>query len=161
MNANICAKCNVCQGVVPVQRKERILFLEPEPTRFLVLDDPETQEDYELALRAACRLLGTIGFTYSATVRCDHNPKELIEAVISRCAVWTNLVSEGRSLIVSTRRGLSQLKVGDEWKEGDVFRAGKLGVVLCIPPLLSLSSVEFSAYREKAKRVLREAGEPV
>lgn len=163
MNPNLCAKCNVCEDRLPVQVDERILILEPEdaPARVLVLDDPETKEDYELAMKVAARLLGSVSFAYSATVRCDHvfgeMSLETLSMVTSRCAVWTNLISEGRLLILSTVRGLVQLKVGLEWKEGDVFRVGKLGVVLCIPPLLSLLD-EFPVYKRKVERAMREVG---
>lgn len=145
-----------------MQDRDRVLLLEGDtPTRILVLDDIEVQDDYDAALAVAFKLLGTAEFAYSPTIRCEHTEDEMsiecLRTVVSRCAVWTNIISDNRLVILATKRGMDQLKVGADKSEGDIFRVGKLGVVLCIPALITLN-LELPAYRERARRVLREAG---
>lgn len=165
MNTKICATCNVCEGLVPGQPTNRFLALEADDldTRILLIDDAPDTETVERALATAMRLLGTIGFTYTRTVRCLHYPDDMTDnelaLVSSRCAVWTNQLLESRLLIISTKRGLEQMKVGADKGEGDAFRVGKLGVVLCIPPLDRMEKERtVTIYREQVKRALREVG---
>jgi hypothetical protein len=66
---------------------------------------------------------------------------------------------EHRALILSTLRGLKQLKVEGK-SEGGIFKNERLGVLVCMPPLWDLvGSIALSdIYRPKVQRAMREAG---
>lgn len=162
----ICATCNLCSEFMPVQDKDRLLLLEPIEVhtvpKILILDDTPERKDYDKAIRMAQLLIGPQTFTYSATIRCSFVPDALnqvqLQTAASRCSVWTNQLLEGRAVIIATMRGLFQLKVGIERVVGEAFRVPRLGVILCIPPLLTLKVKDLDIYQAKVKRVLKEAG---
>lgn len=162
MNTSICATCNVCEDLLPTQTRERVLAIEPEDRHFsiLVIDDApdEAVAGSSDPLALIFYWLETWEFAYTTAVRCEGAYGKDLEEIVSHCAVWTNMVAEDRKLILSTKRGLAQLKVGADKEEGDAFRSTRLGVVLCIPPLLGMGEVDRRIFKEKTKRVMREAG---
>lgn len=166
MNPDICSECNVCEEFTPVQKNKRILFTphSERPVSILVIDDAPSYVIYDKAMSILFDLLGRIDYDYTLSIRCKCEPfkmsKEALNAVTSRCAVWTKVVvvSSDYSLVLSTKRGLMQLKVGDDKREGDLFRAGKVSVILCIPPVLSIPRDSLEMYRTKTKRALKESG---
>lgn len=162
----ICATCNLCEEFMPKQTKDRLLLLEPIGTsavpKVLFLDDTPERENYDKAIRMAQLLVGPQNFTYTTTIRCSFVPDALnqvqLQTAASRCSVWTNQLLEGRAVIITTMRGMFQLKVGIDRVVGDAFKVPRLGVVLCIPSLLTLTVKDIDIYQTKIKRVLKEAG---
>jgi hypothetical protein len=43
-------------------------------------------------------------------------------------------------------------------EEGEMFRSGRYGLVLCIPPLWSMNKIDRTPYKTKTARLLKEAG---
>jgi hypothetical protein len=154
----------VCAGL-PEQTEPRNLafelFLHEETTPpLLVLDD-----NAEFSPPLLEKLLGGYqNYTYSQAIRCqveiDALSLEVEAEVLSRCAVWTNFLLKQRQVIITTERGLRQMKLEKEHRVGDMFRSARLGIVLVIHPLqyLKRNPEEFRITKSKVARVLKEAG---
>lgn len=157
----LCASCNVCD-FLPEQKLPRVLSVEEEGEwpRVLVIDDNFSKKNYQQAIETAQQILGDVPFTYTSTIRCDL-PSDLelpkLRIAASRCSVWTGSLVENRSVILTTQRGLDQMKLGAEREVGDMFRNNRAGLILCIPPLIRLKGVAVNPYRTKAQRLLKEA----
>lgn len=174
MLADICKRCKICSRFLTMtEMVEPNLYhthfvstaLETETPRILVLDDAQNTKEKSQGVALVDELLnGNHGFTYSTTIRCSHNAKtelrENLETAASYCAVWTHSIEEERAVILTTKRGLSQLRIDKECREGDLFKSQKLGVILVIPNLSTISpgSSNFNTYQAKVNRALKEVG---
>jgi hypothetical protein len=149
---------------MPEQENARVLSIEKDPENrppILVIDDLIVEEGYAGAIWTAHELLGRLiaDFTYTSTIRCWHDglEDEDLKTAISRCSVWTHSLLDNRLVILATQRGLIQMGVKMR-EEGEMFRSGKYGLVLCIPPLWSMNEIDRTPYKAKTARLLKEAG---
>lgn len=165
----LCERCNICWNLLPQPKSPPVLSIKGEedekPAAILVIDDCSIIAHYGECLDVVHGWLGgKIAFDYTTTIRCDHRPQkleaEVIEQIVAKCSVWTHGIAEGRKIILATERGLRQLKVKNEHKEGDVFRNARLGVVVVIPSLINVHprSEEFRTFKSKVERALKEVG---
>lgn len=159
---NLCAECNVCSDFMPEQKTPRTSKVDfgCDPV-VLVIDDASNYADYPQAIDVARILVGDVDFTYTTTIRCNHYPTDLKaterSTATARCAVWTHGLLENRMVILSTQRGMNQMKIETFRVPGDMFRNSKLGLLLCISPLLEMNETAIKHYKVKTQRLLREA----
>ena len=158
--SEICKTCELCTGLVPEQPRFRTLSegFGDSSDKILLIDDAFSATTWSLSKKKATELFQPIGFTYTTSIRCETFSTPTIadeEIVLSRCSVWTNLLLDGKQLIVSTKYGLKQLKIASDISVGEAFRSSRLGIILCIPPILALES---KVYRTKIQRAIKEAG---
>jgi hypothetical protein len=166
---HLCSTCNVC-AFMPEQKVPRVASINNTEhpafdTAVLVIDDAQNQLDqYDGMKWMGANLLPTTPFTYTSTIRCEHDVTEisgdqLLEAV-EKCSVWTHQLLEDRAVILTTETGLHQLQLGEKRKRGDMFVHGRLGVVLVIPPvaLFITNPGLTSEYKPRIQRVLKEVG---
>jgi len=156
----ICATCSICD-FMPPQKRLRQLSFQDEGAPVLILDD--TNGNSTEALRVAKLLLGDdVPFTYTTTVRCVQKihqvSSDALDKALQRCAVWTHLLTDNRSVILATQHGLQQMRVGREVKAGGMFKSVKWGLVLCVPPLHSMTNQDIQHYSTLAHRMLVTAG---
>lgn len=170
----LCSRCRICsEFLTKTENLEPVLHYshyathkEPvEEPRILVIDDADSSSARLKGVALVDELFdGKQDYHYTTTIRCSHDSKkemrETLETATSRCAVWTHAIEEGRSVILTTKRGLSQLRIDKDCKEGDLFKSHKLGVILVIPNLSTIQagSSLFNTYKAKVQRVLKEAG---
>lgn len=161
---DLCSQCNICDFFGERRHKPllSLQYNEDEAASVLVIDDAPHIKYYGKAVGLAKELLGKTEFDYTTTIRCSHLPiehdQENLEIALSRCAVWTHMLLEGRALILATENALKQMRLDEDHKEGDVFKNSKCGVVVCIPPLVNLIGAEdaLNIYKTKTARALRE-----
>lgn len=171
MIAELCSQCSVCSHVTDSMRGDRRLSIEslglmlPEPKPYepmvLVIDDYPFN-DWEYRWHQISGMLGgMVYFTYTSAIRCADTgsvTEEEAANAIGSCSVWTRTLLENRKVILTTTFGLQQMGVKDK-TVGDMFKVGKYGIVLVIPPLYNLVKPEFQKiYKPKIQRVLKEAG---
>lgn len=159
----LCAACHVCD-FMPVQVS--ILSEEPEGVEdapLLVIDDKGQLPVGGLYTSDVLGLPREL-FTYTRSVRCSPNGDlSILQTSMARaknhCSVWTHMLADNRLGIISTRAGLDQLDIDPKFKEGDIFKTAKWGVVLCIPPIgLFMGGSEVKMYQSKVARLLKETG---
>lgn len=164
-----CSQCTVCDFLDQSVFKPELSFevgVSPEGDTplILVLDDASSREEAKLGVARAKKLLGDRPFTYSQTVRCAQGPnsptEEQLQEARSHCSVWTHHLADNRLLLLATPAALRQLKLERECVPGDLFKSVRLGIVLCIPPLPTLSSKSsaWEVYETKLGRALKGAG---
>jgi hypothetical protein len=126
----------------------------------LFIDNCDDKRDVMRSMDVARDLVQSTDFTYTTTIRCDFILGELpakdVLLAADRCAVWTHHLLENRLLIVSTEAGLKQMQVQEIRSPGHMWRNSRLGVILCIPPLLRIPPGAIVSYQSKIERVLRE-----
>jgi len=163
----LCAICDVCSSFMPEQKNPRVLEVDKdgEKPAVLVIDDQINLKDYAEGIYIAHELLGRLiaDFSYTSTIRCEYEPGRLsdIEAdtAVAKCSVWTHHLLDNRKVILTTQRGLTQMGIKGR-KEGDIFRSGKYGLILCVYPLRHMRTEEvyFPTFKAKTQRLLKEAG---
>jgi hypothetical protein len=164
---NIIAKCNICSSFMPEQEEDRRLswiygsgpIAETKLAPVLFIDNCDDKRDISRALLVATDLVRDSNFVYTTTIRCDFMPgeieiKQLIQAE-HRCAVWTHSLLENRLLIISTQAGLRQMQLGEDKSPGDIWQNSRVGVVLCVPPLLRIPPSAIATYQSKIERVIK------
>lgn len=155
----LCAGCTICPEIPP-QASPRVLAIDKEGPRplILVIDDVYHKSWYASNIDTMSEILGAnVDFTYTTAIRCNYpikSEKADEDRILSRCSVWTNSLLEGRALIITTKKGLVQLKL-EEREEGSMFKTNKYGLILVIPPLSKIAVVS-EEYKTKAKRLLKE-----
>lgn len=157
---DICAACSICD-FMPPQKRLRQLSFQDEGAPILILDD--TNGNPTEALRVAKLLVGEgIPFTYTTTIRCTQKIHQVsVESygkALQHCAVWTHLLTDNRMAILATEHGLQQMRVNQGIKAGGIFKSTKWGLVLCIPPLHSMTNQEIQHYTTLTHRVLATTG---
>lgn len=168
--ADMCAKCHVCEFM---PKQEKALCLEEEGTTppILFIDDMYKTPDMSIVIASPKDYLVHITedvfginrqhFTYTNSVRCMPGldvTDEQMEDATQRCSVWTHFLADNRLVIVSTVTGLSQLEIDATPKPGDLFRSLRLGIILCIPPILTMDRELSDLYAAKFNRALKQAG---
>lgn len=163
---DLCAKCNVCAAFMPEQEEERTLEWwygghMREQRHVLFIDDCADKRDITRSLDIARDLVKSTEFVYTTTIRCDFVSGELDDEEVlkaeQRCAVWTHQLLEKRMLIISTEAGLRQMQLGEDKGVGDMWRNNRVGVVLCVQPLLRIPHTAIAHYQAKIERVLKKA----
>lgn len=158
---HLCAKCNVCEHM-PDQEGDRDLFLLEERSSVLVIDDAWGADHTPIQRRLDALFPEGVAYTYTSTVRCKFSTHEVspewVEVSVQRCAVWTHLLMDNRSVVITTPYGLRQMGLEVDRKPGDMFKSAKVGVVLVIPPIVMMSGKDVVEYQPRVKRVLREVG---
>jgi hypothetical protein len=148
---------------MPAQKFDRTLCFdyvgENNPPLILVVDGFWSVGTEGIAISRVQQLLNKeIGFTYTTTLRCfgamNLTSDERHDAN-SRCSVWTNMLLNGRALVIGVPQAMEQMKV-EGHKPGDLFRHARLGVVLVIPGVMTPEmDMEFSSYQAKVARALK------
>lgn len=159
---HLCESCSIC-SFLPTQDKPRVFKVEVETSPsplVLVIDQIQEQRQLDSAILVADILLAGVKYTYTPSIRCEYVGAsfEDYQKAIARCAVWTNQLLPGRSVILSTVPGVYQMKVKGEVTPGQIFRSEAFGLVLVIPPLVSLGTgTDLPEYQSKVKRLLKKA----
>ena len=154
----ICRVCAICK--VPEQAHPRIPYLGDLKSKIMILDtDLSTAPGYEKQVDVAHQLFGAKRpFLYTTTIRCKVPalPDEEERVLLSRCGVWTNLLMDGKALLLSTIEGFRQIGIDEaKFNAGEIFLEPKIGVVICIHPLLTL---EISEYKPIVRRGIKDSG---
>lgn len=160
----LCETCTACE-FIPQQTVLRNLSLSylvnEAPPLVLVIDESYSAGRETFAMQVVKDLLvKDISFDYCTSIRCIYKPGDLNETelqdAVSRCSVWTNQISGGRALIITGMSGLTQLKIEEEHKPGDLFRHPRLGVVLVVPAILSNQmDMNFIIIKARVARALK------
>lgn len=159
----LCEECNVC-SFMPKQTKQRLYALDNEERHLevLVIDDARRHAEMKDCLDTAHEILDGVDFTYTTTIRCEHRLSQITQEqeqdALSRCAVWTHALVDKRLVILTTLKGLAQMKTTRERTVGESFKSSRYGYILVIPPLAEIDSNSIREYHSRAQRLLKEAG---
>lgn len=107
-------------------------------------------------------ILDSVPFDYAHSIRCVHDDGDLTpeqkQEALGRCSVWTRNLIGNYAIYLCTKNALNQIGIGAERNPGDVFANPRLGLVLCINPLASITPSEMAEYTSKVNRLFKKAG---
>ena len=165
--AKLCSSCTIC-SFMPTQEHQRVLrwhkadkLVGEDTAAVLFIDDAPNWESVDRGMRVVLTLLD-IPFVYTQSIRCEYQPKiihyEDEKVALARCAVWTHHLLEQRRVIVTTEKGLRQMRIDPKTiNVGEMKATVKYGLILHVAPLWSMATAEVPTLKSKVDRLLKEA----